>query len=89
MNKWSFDVQYDCIKALNELSRMKVCKIRNDDQEENFADVWRHVKHEIDTFEEGEYDWREDKLLTPSTHKTAKKWLEKYRYLYKKYDNNK
>lgn len=89
MRSWSFEVPEDCKKALQELSRMKVCDLRSDDEENSFADVWWHVQHEVDLFEEEQYDWREEDLLTPKTYATAKRWLEKYNNLYVKYDDGK
>ena len=78
---FKYDAPEDCVKALNELRRMGVYKVMNDDWEQNFSDTWFHVQHECDMFEEDEAS----NSLTSSTYKTAKIWLKKYRDLYSKY----
>jgi hypothetical protein len=78
---YGFKIQEDCEKALKELYRLKVCSIRNDDQENDFSDVWFHIQHECDLYEE-----EEDTELKAGTYNSAKKWLDKYEHLYQKYN---
>lgn len=77
-----FDVPNDCEKALKELSKLAVCRYRNDDCEENFADVWWHIQHECDMYEEQQ----DSNCLTARSYSSAKNWLDKYEDLYRKYE---
>lgn len=79
---FKYDVPEDCVNALNELKRMRVYRVMDDDCENNFADTWFHVRHECDM-----YEWDEgSNELTHSTYTTAKAWVVKYRHLYDKYN---
>ncbi|MBP1047106.1 hypothetical protein I6N96_12565 [Enterococcus sp. BWM-S5] len=72
-----------CIEAMDRLSRLKINSLRNYDpsSENNFADTYFSVLHELDMWDEGE--WKE---LGYKPAKTARCWLEEYRYLYKEYE---
>lgn len=72
----------DCDKAITELKRLSVYNVMNDDCTETFADVWFHVQHECDMYEEGEYS----NCLTYQGWVGASNWLERYRDLYDKYE---
>jgi len=78
-----FIVPTDCEKALKELNKLAVCKYRNDDCEENFADVWFHVQHECDMYEEGQAS----NCLNSRSYIAAKNWMGKYKHLYYKYES--
>lgn len=77
-----FIVPEDCESALRELKKLAVSKYRNDDCEDNFADVWFHIQHECDMYEEEE----DSNSLTDGEYRKAKNWLNKYRLLYNKYE---
>ena len=77
-----FEVPKDCEKALKELGKLAVSRYRNDDCEETFADVWWHVQHECDMYEEEQ----DSNCLTFRSYNSAKAWLYKYENLYKKYE---
>ena len=49
------DIPEDCQKAIKELYRLKVFTCCAWDHEENFADVWWLVLHEVDMYAEGEF----------------------------------
>ena len=82
-NGFSFKVENDCVGALKEVIHLKAFKIRNDDRESNFSDLYFHVQYEVDMFNEGE-----ESLLSKTSVLSAEKWLNKYRYLFLKYENN-
>ena len=72
----------ECTKAISELKRLKVYKIMSNDYIDSFADVWFRVQHECDMYIEE--DIRE---MNAQAYKGAKRWLEKYKHLYRKYED--
>lgn len=66
------DLTKDQEKAISKGSRLKAFKVRNDDQENSFDDVWFHVLHEVDLSEEGE----DTAAINKNQAATAKKWLK-------------
>ena len=58
-------------KAINKGKRLKAFKLRNDDTENSFDDIWFHVLHEVDLFEEGE----DTAVINKSQAIAAKRWL--------------
>lgn len=81
VKQFNFIIEDDCKEALKEVVQLKAFKVRNDDNENNFADVYFHVQHEADMYEEGE-----ENDLTLSTYLSVKKWLKKHHALYMKYE---
>lgn len=73
----------DCKKAITSLKKLKVYFAMNDDTIDNFADVWFRVQHECDMYEE----MQDSNELTYQSYIGAKKWLEKWRHLYIKYED--
>nr|DAH73461.1 MAG TPA: hypothetical protein [Caudoviricetes sp.] len=74
--------QEDCILPLQEAKKLKAYEERNDDDENNFADIYYHILHEVNLYEEGE----DCNVLNTSDYNKAKKWLAKYNHLYEKYE---
>lgn len=73
----------DCKKAITSLKKLKVYFAMNDDTIDNFADVWFRVQHECDMYEE----MQDSNELAYQSYIGAKKWLEKWRHLYIKYED--
>lgn len=63
-------------QAVKECKKLKAYKIRDDNNEENFSDIYYHVLHEADM-----YEWGEETDLKKSGYIAAKQWLLKYQYL--------
>jgi len=64
-------------KAISKGSRLKAFKVRNDDSENSFDDIWLHVLHEVDLFEEGE----DNAVINKSQAARTRKWLEETQLL--------
>lgn len=81
----------DCKKAISELKRMKVHRLCAYDYEDNFADVWWLVLHEVDMWDEGEYRMEADAndsdpcYMNRKQANTARNWLVKWEALFVKY----
>ena len=73
----------ECMKAITELKKLKVYKAMNDDIIDNFADVWFRVQHECDMYEEGE----DSNELSYQSYIGAMNWLDRYKDLYRKYED--
>lgn len=87
---WS-NIPDDCKKAISELKRMKVHRLAGYDHEDNFADVWWLILHEVDMWDEGEYRMEPDATESDPCYmnrkqaNTARKWLVKWEHLFIKY----
>jgi hypothetical protein len=94
-NFWD-NIPADCIKAINELKRLKVYNLIATDYEETFSDVWWLVLHEVDLYAEGEFcqeasrcDWADPSAMNIRHCQSADRWLVKWLPLFNKYTDRK
>lgn len=90
------NIPEDCVKAINELKRLKVYGLLALDYEETFSDVWWLVLHEVDLYEEGEFcqeasrcDWADLSAMNIRNAQSADRWLVKWLPLFNKYKGKK
>ena len=92
------NIPEDCVKAIKELERLKVCRLIATDYEETFADVWWLVLHEVDMYAEGEFCqeasrciWGEgdQQAMNIRNAEAADRWLVKWLPLFNKYKDRK
>ena len=92
------NIPEDCVKAINELKRLKVYHLIATDYEETFSDVWWLVLHEVDMYEEGEFCqeasrsiWGEsdEGAMNIRNAQAADRWLVRWLPLFNKYKERK
>ncbi|MDF2880189.1 MAG: hypothetical protein K0R54_746 [Clostridiaceae bacterium] len=66
-------------QALKQARRIKAFRIRNNDNEKTFSDIYYHIQHEVNLYKNNE----KNNQLTKSSAESAKVWLLRYSKLLK------